>query len=309
MILVAGGTGFLGSAIVRELAGRGERVVVMSHRPDRAREKFPGLDVEVREGDARDAVSLRRAVEGVDTVISAMQFPNFPVENPKKDYTFYAVDARGNERLVAAAKDAGVRSYVYLSGSGAAPDAKQHWFRAKWEAEQAIIDSGLRYSIFRPSWVYGPGDRSLNQFVRFARMLPFVPVIGDGKQQMQPVFYQDVVRCVTDSLTKEGAADQIFEIGGPDVMTMNDVLQTMLRVMRLRRPLLHAPEFLPKLAATLMTPIPNRPLSPDAVQFIVNDALADNGNLLRVFDIRLTPLAEGLGTYLGRNPSPVPSPR
>jgi uncharacterized protein YbjT (DUF2867 family) len=142
----------------------------------------------------------------------------------------------------------------------------------------------------------------LNQFVRFARMLPFVPVIGDGKQQMQPVFYQDVARCVTESLTNEAAADQVFEIGGPDVMTMDDVLRTMLRVMGMRKRLLHAPVFLPKLAATLMTPIPNRPLSPDAVQFIVNDALADNSNLLRVFDVRLTPLAEGLGTYLTPRP-------
>jgi uncharacterized protein YbjT (DUF2867 family) len=298
MILVAGGTGFLGGAIVRELAGRGERVAVMSHRPDRVKERFPDLDIEVRGGDARDAVSLRRAVEGMETVISAMQFPNYPVENPRKDYTFYAVDARGNERLAAAAKDAGAGTYVYLSGAGASPDAKKRWFRAKWEAEQAIISSGLRYSIFRPSWVYGPGDKSMNRYVTFSRMLPFIPVIGDGKQPMQPVFFEDVARCVVDSLTNDAAANQVFEIGGPDVMTMNDVVRTMLRVMGKKRPLFNSPVFLPRIAATLMGRLPHTPLSPEVVDFATAEALADNGNLLRVFDVRLTPLAEGLGTYL-----------
>jgi NADH dehydrogenase len=149
MILVAGGTGFIGRMVVRELTRRGERVVVLSHRPERARSRFPGLDVEVRGGDARDPGSLRRAAEGADAVISAMQFPNYPVENPKKGYTFEEIDARGNERLVAAAQEAGARTYVYFSGAGAAPDAQKHWFRAKWQAEQAVIGSGLRYTVFR----------------------------------------------------------------------------------------------------------------------------------------------------------------
>jgi len=300
VILVAGGTGFIGGAVVRALAARGERVAVLSHRPERARARLPGLDVEVRAGDARDAESLRRAVQGVTTVISAMQFPNFPMENPKKGFTFEEVDARGNERLVAAARDAGATTYVYLSGAGAAADADKHWFRAKWQAEQAIRGSGMRYTIFRPSWVYGPEDNALNRFVKLARVLPFVPVVGDGKQRMQPVFVADVARCVVESLTNDAAANQVFEIGGPDVMTMDEVLRTMLSVMGKRKPLLHAPAALPKLAGALMAPLPKRPLSPDAVEFITSDALADNSALLRAFDVRLTPLREGLSTYLGR---------
>jgi uncharacterized protein YbjT (DUF2867 family) len=299
MILVAGGTGFLGAAIVRELARRGVGpIAVMSHRPDAARSRFPGLNVSVRAGDARDAASLRRAVEGVETVISSMQFPNFPVENPRKGYTFEEIDARGNERLVTAAKEAGARTYVYLSGVGAAPDAAKHWFRAKWQAEQAIKSSGLRYTIFRPSWVYGPEDHALNRYVTFARKLPFVPVIGNGQQRLQPVFVEDVARCVADSLTLEAAANEVFEIGGPDVLTMNDIVRTMLRVMGKKRLVLNMPVFLARLAATLMARLPNTPLSAEVVEFAIAEALADNTRLLQVFDVRLTPLAEGLATYL-----------
>ena len=97
----------------------------------------------MRAGDARDPASLSRVLEGVDTVISAMQFPNYPVENEKKGYTFHEIDARGNQRLVAAATEAGVRSYVIVWCGSRAGCVAKHWFRAKWEAEQAIIGSGL----------------------------------------------------------------------------------------------------------------------------------------------------------------------
>lgn len=297
MILVAGGNGFIGRAVIKQLAGSGEPIAIMSHRPEAVK---PGLggNVEVRRGDARDEASLVEAVKGVDTVISCMQFPNFPVENKKKGYTFMEVDARGNERLVRAAKAAGVKNYLYLSGAGAAADAPKIWFRAKWQAEQAISSSGMRYVIFRPSWVYGPEDKSLNQFVRFAKMLPFVPVIGDGKQRMQPVFIDDVARCVAESVKSERATNKVFEIGGPAVMSMDDVLRTMLDVMKRKKPLLHAPVALPKLAAAAMSVLPSPPLSPDAIEFIINDAVADVGPLRAAFDIQLTPLREGLTTYL-----------
>lgn len=301
MILVAGGTGFIGSAVVRDLLRRGRPVAVLSHRPERAAQRFPGMAVEVRQGDARDAASLRRAVAGVDTVISAMQFPNFPIENRRKGFTFDEVDARGNERLVTAAQEAGATGYVYLSGSGAAPDARYHWHRAKWQAEEAIRGSGLRHSIFRPSWVYGPEDRSLNRFAGFARTLPFVPVIGSGRQRVQPVFVEDVVRAVVDSLGNQAAANGTFEIGGPDVMTMNELLRVMLAVMDKRKPLLHAPALIPRLAGAVLAvvPMPNRPLSPDAVTFITMDALADTTAFTQAFpNVRLTPLREGLASYL-----------
>lgn len=301
MILITGGTGFIGGQVARALVARGREVAVLSTRPERAREQFTDLPITVRVGDARDAASLQAAVQGVETVISAMQFPGFPVENPRKGYTFHEVDALGNERLVTAAKAAGATTFVYLSGAGAAADAPYHWFRTKWQAEEAIRASGLRYTILRPSWVYGPGDKSLNRFAGFARRLPFMPVIGDGTQRMQPVFIDDVTRAVVESLENPAAANQTLEIGGPAVMSMNEVLRELLAVMGKRRPLLHAPALLPRTAARLMglLPLPSRPLSPDAVTFITMDALADNTALRRAFpDLELTPLRAGLQRYL-----------
>ncbi|HTE83263.1 MAG TPA: NAD-dependent epimerase/dehydratase family protein [Dehalococcoidia bacterium] len=305
MILVAGGTGFLGSAIVRELVGRGEKVGVLSHRPEQAAAGFPGLDVEVRSGDARVAASLRSAVEGIEGIVSCMQFPNFPVEDATHGETFEEVDARGNERLVAAAQAAGVRSYVYLSGAGAASDGRYHWLRAKWRAEEAVRGSGIRHTILRPSWVYGPGDKSLNRFAGLARRLPFLPVIGNGRQRMQPVFVDDVARLTVDTIASDAAANKLIEIGGPEELTMDEVLRTMLNVMGMSKPLMHAPAFAPRAAGAVMEMLPlrQRPLSRDAVTFITMDTVADNGPLLAAFpQFPLTPLREGLASYL----SPAP---
>jgi NADH dehydrogenase len=301
MILVAGGTGFLGSAIVNALVARGQAVAVLSHRPQEAPGNPPLDGAEVRFGDARIAASLTSALEGIETIVSCMQFPNFPVEDPGHGETFEEVDARGNRRLVAAAKDAQVKNYVYISGAGAAADGRYHWLRAKWRAEEAARSSGMRFTILRPSWVYGPADKSLNRFVGFARRLPIVPVIGDGQQRLQPVFVEDIAAACVGCLESPTATDRTFEIGGPAVLTMNAILGVMLDVMRLHKPLVHVPAIAPRTAGALMEilPIRRKPLSRDAVTFVTMDAVADNSPLLAALpDLRLTPFAEGLATYL-----------
>ncbi len=302
MILVAGGTGFVGAGIVRELVRRGKRVAVLTRDADKARSTFPGLDVEYRTGDVRDTGSLPQALASVQTVIGCQQFPNSPIENPRRGYTFEEIDAKGTESLVAAAKAAGVQRYIYLSGVGAAPDAKYHWFRAKWRAETAVRESGMRYVIFRPSWVYGPGDKSLNKFLGMARFLPFVPLIGDaGKQRLQPVFVDDVGRAVAEAVDQPEAADRrVFEIGGPEVLTMQEIVRTALSVAGRRRLLLSAPKGLMKLAASVLQHMPARPLTPGAVEFITLNALADPADVQAALGVRVTPLREALETYLGK---------
>ena len=193
MILVSGGTGFVGSAIVRELLRRGERVAVLGRDGDKARKMF-GDGVEAREGDVRRPEQLATAMTGIDVVVNAVQFPNSPIENRRKGWTFEDVDLKGTRNQVDAAKAAGVRRFVYLSGVGAAKDSDKHWFRYKWEAEKYLQDAGIEWVIVRPTWVYGPGDVSLNRFLGFARLLPFIPMFGSGKQLMQPVFIDDVGR-------------------------------------------------------------------------------------------------------------------
>jgi NADH dehydrogenase len=301
MILVAGGTGFVGAGIVRELARRGKVVAVLSRNPEKQKGRFPGLDVEMRKGDVTDPASLAAALSGVQTVVGTQQFPNSPIENPGKGYTFEKVDAEGTENLVAASKAAGVQRFVYLSGVGAAPHGR-HWFRAKWRAETAVRESGMTYTIIRPTWVYGPEDNALNRFIRMSRFLPFVPLIGNtGKQKMQPVFIDDLGRAVAESIDRPEAENQLFELGGPEVMSMNDVVKAALDASGKKRILLPAPAFLMKGVATLLQFAPGRPLTPDAVDFITTDAVADATAIRAKLGFEGTPLRDALATYMGKS--------
>lgn len=308
MILVAGGTGFVGAGVVRELCRRRQPVAVLTRDRSRAQDRFPSLEVQFREGDVRDPDTLEEALRGAETVIGCVQFPNAPIENPSRGYTFEEIDAQGTENLVRAAKAVGVRQYVYLSGAGAAPDAKYHWFRAKWHAETALRDSGLTYTILRPSWVYGPEDKALNRFLGMSRFLPFVPLIGNaGKQRLQPVFIDDVGRTVAEALIHPTADNQVFEIGGPAILTMKEIVRTALEVAGRRRLLIAAPKPVMKLAASLLQFAPGRPLSPDAIDFITMDALADPTRTEHVLGLKMTSLRDGLATYLGPPAAPPPN--
>lgn len=298
MILVTGGTGFVGATAVRELARRGKPVAVLSRDADKVARRFPGLALEARQGDVRDLTGLRAAFAGVEAVINCVQFPNSPIENKRRGYTFEQIDYLGTVNQLLAAREAGVRRFVYVSGAGAAPDAPKHWFVFKWRAEEAVRASGITHVILRPTWVYGREDAALNRFLGFARRLPFVPTFGDGQQLMQPLFVEDLAWLLADTLERAEADNQTFEAGGPERMSMDDVIRTALEVAGLRRPILHQPVALGKLLATFLQLLPGPPLTPDAIDFITGEAVADNAALERVFGPRLTPLREGLATYL-----------
>jgi NADH dehydrogenase len=280
---------------VGELAARGHRAIVLSHRTPKA---TTDRLIEFRQADVTGADGLPDALAGVETLVICLGFRNSPIEAPRRGRTFERVDADGTVALVAAAKAAGVRRLVYMSGAGAAPDAPRHWFRAKWRAEEAVRASGIPYTIFRPSWIYGPGDKSLNRFLGFARWLPFVPQIGNGRQVVAPVFVDDMGRLVADALETPAATGATLEVGGPETLTMDAVVREALHVQGRRRLILHAPAGLMKLLTRPLTLLPSPPMTPDAIDFVVQSAQVDTGPLTAALPRRLTPLAEGLASYL-----------
>jgi NADH dehydrogenase len=296
-IAVAGATGFVGGEIARELRRRGRRVIALSSRGEGARGQLPN-DIEMRVADVRDAGSVQQALEGVDELVISLAFPGLPVEQPKKGFTFDEVDAAGTERLVAAARDAGVGKVVYISGAGASHDARYHWFRAKARAEDAVRASDMAWTIIRPTWVFGPGDVSLNRFLGFARSLPFVPMTNFGNQQLAPVYVRDVASLAADSLEQEAAVEQAFEIGGPETLSMRDILHRAMAVTGIRKPLFPAPAALVKLVSWPMRFLPNPPLSPAAVDFVNQPATVDVEPLLAAMPRTLTRLEDGLATYV-----------
>ncbi|HJP89920.1 MAG TPA: NAD(P)H-binding protein [Candidatus Limnocylindrales bacterium] len=309
-VAVAGGTGFVGGGIAQELFRRGHIVSVISHRGEAGRGTLPD-SIAIREADVTDDADatvggrLDRAVAGIDALVIVLAFRNSPIEAPRRGQTFMNVDAGGTERLVAAARRAGVRRIVYISGAGAAPDAKRHWFRAKARAEAAVRASGIPFTIIRPTWLYGPRDVALNRFLGFARTLFMVPLTNLGRQQLAPVFIGDAARLVADSLVDDAASNQVFELGGPEALSMRTIVSRALRAAHLRRPIIPGPTPLIKLAAAPLTLLPSPPLTPNAVDFINQPATVDLRPLLDRMPRRLTPLDEGLATYLAPGSAPA----
>ncbi len=272
-VLIAGGTGFIGSRIVDELLKKGgHRIVVMTRDPARARPR-PG--VEYVRGDVSDPASLEAATHGIEVVVHAVQFPNHPVENPRKGWTYEQVDGAGTERMVAAAVKNGVKRFVYLGGAGTRLGRTEPWFRAKERAERAITSSGMEYVILRPSWIYGPDDRSMNKFVAFVKLLPVVPVIGSGRERVQPASVYDVAKVAAAAVDEPAATNRVFELGSRTPVTMDEILRTIMRILGKRKPLLHQPAWLVKIPASIIQYLPNARLSRGAVEFITMDVVFD----------------------------------
>ena len=309
-IVVTGGTGFIGREVVERLqeAG-GHQLVVTSRNPEaagRGRSR-----AEVVQAFAGDASSLGKAFTRAEVVVHAIQFPNHPVEDPARGRTYLETDGQGTRVAVRVAKALGVRRFVYVSGAGAGQGRSQPWFQAKDMAEASIRESGMEFAILRPSWIYGPRDRSMNRFVSFCRFLPVVPVIGDGRTKVDPISVKDVARCLAEAVQREDCKDKVFELGGPERLTMDEIIRTIQSLLRgshplpLRalqslfgQPLLHHPAQLMKLLVLPMQLMPEPILSPGAIDFILQEVEIDAKPAMEYFGFPFRTLREGLREYL-----------
>ncbi len=295
-VVVTGGTGFIGSEVVERLLQAGGHEIVVATR-DPGRDPWKGR-VTLAQAFAGDPTSLGRAFARADVVVQAIQFPNHPVEDPSRGRTYLEVDGRGTTTAARVAKAMGVRRFVYVSGAGAGQGRPQPWFQAKDMAEAAIRESGMEHAFLRPSWIYGPRDRSMNRFVFFCRYLPLVPVIGDGTTPVYPAYVKDVARCIADAALREDAKTLALELGGPERLTMDQILHTVQSVLKKRRPLLHHPAKLMKLLVLPMQLMPEPILSPTAIDFILQEVALDPKPAMEYFGFPFRRLEEGLRDYL-----------
>jgi NADH dehydrogenase len=294
-VAVAGGSGFIGRAIVRRLAGiPATRVRLLTRDAERARHKFEApANVEFVSADVTNRDSLKSALAGASAVVNAVQFDGYPIENPRRGLTFERVDYGGTVALLDAAKNAGVSHFIYISGAAADENSSQSGFRAKGRAERAIRESGLSYTIFRPSLVYGAGDRVMNMLVHALSISPVMPVPGTGQQKVQPVLVDDVAACVALALGGRGR-NGAFDVGGPALMTFDDLIRLVMEITGRSRLIIHVPEAIMRLAGAAAEMLPVALFSRDAASFLLADNAGDIKPLVGEFGIKLTPAREGL---------------
>lgn len=296
-VAVFGGTGFIGSAIVRQLLQKNFSVRIITRNPKKIAGRFP-KPVEGVQADLKSPGDLGGVLEGCSYVVYSVVFKNAPMENPRRGATWKEVDYRGITHVLKELEGETIDRLLYISGIGADKDSPLSWCHAKGLAEEAIEKSGHPYTILRPSWVYGPEDHALNRLRRLIRFSPVIPLIGDGEQKIQPIFIDDLSQVAVQALTCRETTNRIFEIGGPEIVTLNQVIQKLLKVLNRRREILHMPLPLISKVARLLELFPNPILTRRAIPFFTMSATADNEPWQKRIPLPLKTLEEGFSSYL-----------
>lgn len=239
MILVTGAAGYLGSHIVRRLveSGRPVRALVRNRQWAEAEGRLAGLNVEWAEGDVTRPETLTAAMQGVEAVIHTVA-----IAIEKGGRTYEDINYRGTVNVVDAAKAAGVKRFINISQLGADSKLPYRFLASKGKAQEYVAASGLDWTAFRPSVIFGPEDEFANTFAKLAPISPLIyPIIGDGQAAFQPVWVEDVVTAVVKALTDETTLGQELELGGPEVLKMEEIERRTLAAVGARRKLIRFP--------------------------------------------------------------------
>ena len=286
-VLLTGGTGFIGPRVVQALRAREHEVRALVRSTERAA-PIAGLGAELVSGDVTDPASVRAAAEGCTHVVHLVSI----IKGRPQD--FDRVMAQGTRNVVAAAKDASVERFVLMSALGTGETTKDvvPYYAAKWAMEQEVVRSGLGHTIFRPSFVFGRGG-ALPTFMKQVRYSPVVSVIGSGKQRIQPIWVDDVAEYFARAVDHAAGANRLFEIGGPDVVTWDELYLTIARVLGKRRRLAHVPASLARAGARATQWAPGAPLTTDQVAMIeAGDNVVSGNDAVNTFQLPLVPLEE-----------------
>jgi NADH dehydrogenase len=291
-LLITGGTGFVGSHIRPLMTDRELRLLVRD--PSSARDTGPA---ELARGDVLDPGSLDKAMDGVDTVIHLVA-----IIEESGDQTFDRVIRQGTEHVVAAAGRAGVRRFIHMSALGARPDPSFPYLNAKWGAEKAVRGSGLDWTIFRPSVIFGPGDGFVTVLANLIRTAPVIPVVGAGGSKFQPIAVGEVAKAYRRAIDDPGTIGQTFELGGGQTYSYEAMLDVIAAHLGKRKPKVHLPVSLMKAIVALTSPLPKAmrpPVTKEQLNMLAIDNCTDQSATADLIGQAPTALRDGLG-YIPR---------
>ena len=298
MILVTGASGYVAGHTLRVLntlktqktLGTDVRVKGLVRSPERA-DKVRALGAEPVIGDVTDPASLARAMEGVQQVIHLAA-----VNRDRGEVTMERVNAQGTINVVEAAKKAGVKHIINLVGLGADPKRPFPLAYTQGRGVEAIIASGIPYTILEASVIFGPGDEFLNTLAGLARIPPFMIVPGDGKTKFQPIAVQDVATCLAYSLSRPEVINRRLQICGSEVITLEGIIDAILAELQVRRVKIHVPVGLLKPAVAIMDAVlPKPPVTPSLLAQLGVDNVATDNATTRTFGVQPIRLREGIG--------------
>jgi uncharacterized protein YbjT (DUF2867 family) len=282
MILVTGGTGFIGRALIRHLADAGYPLRVLL-RPSSTSPAIPrGVPLEVAVSSLTDPRGLRAALVGVDTVYHLVG-----VERRGAYADLVAVDIQGTREVTQAAAEAGVQRIFYLSHLGADRASAYPVFKAKAIAEQFVRRSGIDYTILRTAVVFGPNDGFSTGLAQLLHSLPLVFMQpGDGATLLQPLWVEDLATCMTWALDEQGTRNQLIELGGPEYLSFKTVVEMIMQSIGVHRRVINVrPPYLRGITVVLETLLPSLPVSVFWLDYLASNRTTALDTIPRTFNL------------------------
>jgi len=294
-IFLTGGTGFVGSEVLRQLvkAGHTARCLV---RPGSEKKLAVHEGVKIHPGDVTEPDTLEGALEGCDAVIHLVGIIR---EFPGRGLTFEKLHFEAARNMVAAAEVQRVNRFLHMSANGTRENAVSPYHLTKWRAEESVRKSSLSWTIFRPSLIFGPGDEFVNMLAGMIRKLPIVPVVGDGRYRMSPVAVQDVAASFVGALARPETGGRTFHCCGPVSYSYNEVLDLIGEALgKSRVSKIHQPVALMKPVVSLLQNFSAFPLTTSQMTMLLEGNECDPREWAEVFGISSHPFPEGIRKYL-----------
>jgi uncharacterized protein YbjT (DUF2867 family) len=300
-VLVTGGTGFLGRHVCRALIARGylPRLLVRLGSEGRIPEDIRHAS-RVTPGDVTNREFVEMAAQSTEAIV---HLAGIIREFPARGVTFEKVHVEATQNAVHAAKMWGISRFVYVSALGASPSGPGKYFESKGKAEEIVRQSGLSWTIFRPSGIVGPGDQFLTELGRAVRRAPFLPVPGDGEFLLQPVFVGDVVKGITDCLKRPDTERRVFEVGGPERITYNVLIDRIAAALgvRVRKVHISLPRF--RRIVGFFSRFEKFPLAPDMLEVLLAGNTCESDPFYSTFGLDPLSLSISLESMRGTSAS------
>ena len=289
MILITGATGYIGRHLLSRLIDRGDRPRCLVRDIDRASHTLSADKVELVQGDTTRPDTLAAAVQGIDTIVHAGFMTADRKETPGNSYE--GTNVGGTRNLIKAAQDAGVKRMVEISGLGTKPDKPGSYMQGRYLAEKMVMESGLEWTIIRPSVLFGKGAPFIKGLAELIQTSPVLPLIGGGKTMFQPIYVEDVVSVIVAVLDDPGRfAGKIYTIGGPEYYSFTQIFDVLLQAMHKKRFKVYAPRSLVGIGAVAMEALLAKPpLTRAAMALFSFDNTTDLDSVER--DFGFTPLS------------------
>ena len=296
-ILVTGGTGFIGQALVRHLADAGHKVRILLRASAQSPSLPLSLPVEVSVSSLEDTRGLRAAMVGVDYVYHLAG-----AEWRGAYASLMETDIQGTQNVVAAAADARVSRLFYVSHLGADRASAYPVFKAKAIAEEYIRRSGIDYTILRTAIVFGNNDGFTTGLAQLIASIPRIFIVpGDGESLLQPLWVEDLATCLLWALDDPATNNQMYEIGGPEYLTFNDVVRTVIEKLNLRRRLIHTRQpYMRALTVFLENLLPATPVSVYWLDYLATNRASNLDSIPRFFNLMPSRFSQRLAYLEGR---------